>query len=560
MPESASRTESAVEGARRALADRHLALIGAMGAGKSTIGAALAAALGRPFVDIDGEVERRTGRTIAAIFAESGEPAFRAVEQEALAATLAGPLAVVACGGGTAIDGRNRTGLAAAARTVCLTAPLPLLAARVAGDPKRPLARDERALQRLVAERRAVVAEAADLVVDASAGAPSEICDRVLASLAAGSTWRRESALIADAEAGHGEGVCRLLAGAGVRAAALPALAALGSSRVAVVSDATVWPLHAAAIAAALAGLGCDVERHTIAGDEAHKTLEEWAALVSALTRRGADRDLLVVAVGGGVVCDMAGFAAATALRGVRHALLPTTLLAQVDAAIGGKTGVDTAEGKNLVGAFHQPRLVVCDSDWLATLPPRELAAGMAEVVKTALVADVGLWQLLQQVDGPAETLPPERLGALVARCAAAKLDVVRRDPHERNLRRSLNFGHTLGHALEREAGFGVWLHGEAVAIGMRLALDIGVALGVTAADLRDAVLAMLRRLGLPVDLPADFSRSAGQARLLAALGHDKKAVGDGVRFILVAEPGRHRECRLTAVEIAGLLGWPAPR
>ncbi len=559
MDDLAPRTVSAVDGARRALGDRHLALIGAMGAGKSTVGAELASALGRRFVDVDAEVVRMLGRSISAIFAQDGEPAFRAAEQAALAAALAGPLAVLACGGGTAIDSRNRTGLASAARTVCLTAPLPLLAARVAGDPSRPLARDSAALQRLVAERRAVVAEAADLVVDASEGSPEQICERVLAALAAGPSWRRELALIGDGEASGGGAVCRLLAGAGVRAAALPALAALGSSRVAVVSDATVWRLHAGAVADGLTGLGCAVERHEIAGDEAHKTLADWVELVTALTRGGADRDLLVVAVGGGVVCDMAGFAAATALRGVRHALLPTTLLAQVDAAIGGKTGVDTADGKNLVGAFHQPRLVVCDSDWLATLPPRELAAGMAEVVKTALVADAGLWQLLLPIEGPAAALAPEQLGAIVARCAAAKLDVVRRDPHERGPRRALNFGHTLGHALEREAGFGAWLHGEAVAVGMRLALDIGVALGVTPAPLREAVLSLLRRLELPVELPVDLVGSAGHARLLAALRHDKKAVGDGVRFILVGVPGAHLERHLTPTEIAGLLGWSAP-
>ena len=556
MQESAPPSAQAVNGARRALGDRHLALIGAMGAGKSTVGAQLAAALQRPFVDVDAEVVRAEGRSIAAIFAQDGEPAFRAAEQAALAAALAGPPAVLACGGGTAIDPRNRTGLAAAARTICLTAPTMVLAARVAGDPGRPLARDSQALEILVTERRAVVAEAADLVVDASEGEPAEICERVLCCLAAGPSWRRESAVIGGAAEGAGGLVCRLLAGAGVRAAALPALAALGSSRVAVVSDATVWPLHAAAIANGLADLGCRVERHSLVGDEAHKTLADWVELVTALTRGGADRDLLVVAVGGGVVCDMAGFAAATALRGVRHALLPTTLLAQVDAAIGGKTGVDTVDGKNLVGAFHQPRLVVCDSDWLATLPPRELAAGMAEVVKTALVADAGLWQLLQQVAGPAASLSSETLGTIVARCAAAKLDVVRRDPHERGLRRALNFGHTLGHALEREAGFGVWLHGEAVAIGSRLALDVGVALGLTPEPLRDAALLLLRTLGLPTELPSAFADAAGQQRLLAALAHDKKAVGDGVRFVVVCEPGTHVERRLTAREIGGLLGW----
>ncbi len=540
--------------ARSALGSRHLCLLGPMGVGKSTLAPLLAADLGRLAVDLDAEIARAAGRSVASVFAERGEADFRDLETAALRQALSGPPAVIACGGGVALREANRDLLRDEALCLGLYAPAALLAARVELDAERPLAGDAAVLQRLLGERRGRHVDALDLAIAADGVAPVMLCQRALAALAAMPSWLR-SAAAAGQEA--------LLAGPGCLSAALPAVARLGSGRVAVVSDATVMALHGHAIAAALEALGCRVERHIIAGGETTKTLATYGALVTDLVEGGGGRDLLVVAIGGGVVCDIAGFAAATALRGVRHVLFPTTLLAQVDAAIGGKTGVDTAAGKNLVGAFYPAQLVVCDGALLRTLPSARWAEGFAELGKTALVADAGLWQALEAAAASgtlrrvcqatdAGEADHAVVGDLAGRCALVKRAITAADPREAGLRRCLNFGHTLGHAIERTVGYGTIAHGEAVAIGMRLALDLGVALGVTPPALRERALSLLDACALPTALPAGVAPE----QLLAALGHDKKAEGAGVRFILVPAAGRFVERWLTAEQVASALGW----
>ncbi len=545
-------------GARSALGSRHLCLLGPMGVGKSTLAPLLASALDRTAIDLDAEIARTAGRSVAVLFAELGEAGFRDHEATALREALAGPPAVIACGGGAALAEANRALLREGAFCLGLFAPASLLAARVAGDTARPLAGDAATLQRLLGERRGRHAEALDLAIAAGDVAPDALCQRALSALAMTPAWLRCAAE---------EGQEALLAGPGCLDAALPAIARLGGGRVAVVSDATVMALHGHAIASALEALGCMVERHVIAGAEATKTLATYSALVTALVAGGGGRDLLVVAVGGGVVCDIAGFAAATALRGVRHVLIPTTLLAQVDAAIGGKTGVDTAAGKNLVGAFHPARLVACEGELLRTLPAPRWAEGLAELSKTALVADADLWAAMEaaaasgtlrrlvQAEGVSEGVSEAdraAVGDLAGRCAVRKRSITAADPREAGLRRCLNFGHTFGHALERTVGYGVISHGEAVAIGMRLALDLGVALAVTPPGLRDRALGLLEACALPTTLPHHVEPE----QLLSALGHDKKAEGAGVRFILVPAAGSYVERWLTAGQIAASLGW----
>ena len=249
------------------------------------------------------------------------------------------------------------------------------------------------------------------------------------------------------------------------------------------------------------------------------------------LAQNGYDRGAVVIGVGGGAATDHAGFVAAIYLRGIAFALCPTTLLAVVDASVGGKTGVDISAGKNLVGAFHQPRVVVADLGFFDTLPKREIAAGMAEVVKAGLIADADLFAELEA--NPHESASPASLAAAIAAAVEVKVAVVSEDERESGRRAILNFGHTVGHAIEAASGYEL-LHGEAVSLGMIAALALGEARGVTAPGLRQRAQAVLSRLSLPVDVKPRLS-----AEVLARLEVDKKRRSDAVRFVFVSSPGQ---------------------
>jgi len=284
---------------------------------------------------------------------------------------------------------------------------------------------------------------------------------------------------------------------------------------------------------------------------EQHKTLATLERVYDALLRAGIERRTPLIALGGGVIGDLTGFAAATLLRGLPVVQVPTTLLAQVDAAIGGKTAVDHAVGKNLVGAFHQPRLVLADVAVLGTLPRRELLAGLAEVVKYGVIGDAALFERIAQDPTALLTLDPAALVPVVAACARQKAAVVAADEHEeRGERAVLNFGHTIGHALEAATDYGRFLHGEAVAVGMVAAARVSYALDLCAAATAERIRALLERLGLPTTLPSDVSPAA----LGTAMRADKKSTGGRIRFVAVEDIGRTRFVPLTAQDIVDRL------
>jgi 3-dehydroquinate synthase len=283
-----------------------------------------------------------------------------------------------------------------------------------------------------------------------------------------------------------------------------------------------------AALVAALSARLPRVRQLNLAPGEAAKNLAQIERTCQWMAEYGYDRGAAVVGLGGGATTDHAGFTAAIYLRGISFALVPTTLLAMVDASVGGKTGVDLPAGKNLVGAFHQPRAVVADLGFLDTLPPREVAAGMAEVVKAGLVADAALFERIERE--PA--LDRERLAEIVAAAVKVKAEVVTEDERESGRRAILNFGHTLGHALEAESSYAL-LHGEAVSLGMVAALTLGQARGVTEPSLVPRATRLLARLGLPVDVNGRIS-----GPVLARIEVDKKRRSDGVKFVFVPRPG----------------------
>ena len=319
-----------------------------------------------------------------------------------------------------------------------------------------------------------------------------------------------------------------IVTGRGV-AAQLPALlhAHCPAHRYAVIADHRVAELHGAELMASLKSAGLTVRLFTFPSGEWNKTRAQWTVLTDQLLAAGFGRDSAVIAFGGGVSGDLAGFVAATYLRGIPYVQLPTTLLAMIDSSIGGKTGVDVPAGKNLVGVFHQPNLVVADIGYLATLPRNQTAAGVAEAIKHGVIRDAAYFASLEDA-GPILARESGPLDALVRRSIEIKTAVVAEDEREGGVRAVLNFGHTVGHAVESLSGFDL-LHGEAVAIGMAVEARIAEASGVASAGLRDAVARMLDRYALPTALP----RSLSTARIIELMHADKKAREGRLRFAL---------------------------
>ncbi len=301
-----------------------------------------------------------------------------------------------------------------------------------------------------------------------------------------------------------------------------------------VVSNTTVAPLYAEALRAGLAGRYRQVFEVQLPDGEAHK---EWGTLnriFDALLEHGCDRKTVLFALGGGVVGDMTGFAAASYMRGVPFVQVPTTLLAQVDSSVGGKTAINHPLGKNMIGAFYQPARVVCDLDTLATLPARELSAGLAEVIKYGPIADL---DFLAWIEANIDALLARDTAALahaVRRSCEIKAAVVGQDERESGLRAILNFGHTFGHAIEAGLGFGEWLHGEAVGCGMVMALQLSRRLGLVDAAFADRVTALIARAGLPTVGP-----TLGAERYLELMRVDKKSEAGEIRFVVLEAPGR---------------------
>jgi shikimate kinase/3-dehydroquinate synthase len=451
--------------------DRHVALVGFMGAGKSSVAVELASALGRVVVDVDTELEGELGATIPEVFAQRGEAAFREVEEDLTVEALADPVpAVLALGGGAPTSERVREALRDSAVTVLLDVDVEEAWTRVQGS-GRPLAVDADTFRRLYEARAPIYAEVAN-------ARAQDIHDAVLAA-----------------------------GGLHAELGALELLGALvpGVGQAALVCDPHVAGIHGAAAQLALGARLAST--HELPAGEAAKRLEAVERLWGELR---VGRDGTVVALGGGCTTDPAGFAAATYLRGIPWVSVPTSLVGQVDAGIGGKTGIDLPGGKNLVGAFHWPARTVIDPALLETLPDRERREGLAEVVKTGLLAGEPLWTLAE----------PE----LVRRCAAYKTAVCLRDPREESgLRAVLNLGHTFAHALETGADYRI-THGTAVALGLRAALRLS-------GQPTDPVDELLR----PQPVRADRERA------WAALKRDKKAVGGRTRLVLLDAPGRPR-------------------
>jgi 3-dehydroquinate synthase len=533
---------------------RRIFLTGFSGSGKSAVAALVAAALGWRALDTDDIIQERSGRSIPDIFAQDGEARFRELEAEALREAARQVDVVVATGGGIVQSAANRRLMADGGFVVCLEGRPEVLWQRLrdAGGSatERPLLAGPDPLARiraLKAQRQPFYA-LADYTIDTDDLDLPQVAEEVVRA------WRR-----LPARAAHnpdrlssepvgtraGEGACWVNA----ESARYPvyvewgALARLGerlrqaglSGAAHVISDDHVWHHYGEAALASLRQAGFEADSYVVPAGEASKTLATASHLYEWLVSRRAERGHAVVALGGGMVGDLAGFTAATYLRGLPLVHVPTSLLGMVDASIGGKVAVNLSEAKNLVGAFYQPRLVVTDVSALTTLPARELTSGWAEAVKHALIMDPDLLSTLETRVVELRRLEPEVTTAVVRRNVELKAQVVSDDERETTGRRTiLNYGHTVAHGLEASSEYEALLHGEAVAVGMAAAADIGQRLGVTPPALAERQAAVLSSFGLPQGAPG-----IDPERALAAMALDKKVSGRAVRWVLLEDLGR---------------------
>ena len=519
-----------------------IVLTGFSGTGKTKVARLVAARLGWQAVDTDDLIVQRAGKPIPDIFAQDGEDAFRRIERDALAEVCRQPRTVIGVGGGANVSGENRRIMADGGFVVCLEARpetiLQRLRPQLKRDPgARPMLATPDPLGRIreLKALRAPFYALADYTVHTDGLSPEQVADEVLRA------WRRLSAIAlakegrlaaltvdpiaaAPAQPYHPptDATCVVRAASAsypvfVSWGALPDLgrrlaqAGLGG-RAFLIADANVHERWGAAAEEALRSAGFGVAVYTVPAGEASKSLETASAIYDWLVAQRAERGEAIVALGGGMVCDLAGFVAATFARGLPLVHVPTCLLAMVDAAVGGKVAVDHPQAKNLIGAFYQPRLVLADVSVLQTLPPRELTAGWAEVIKHALILDEELLRLLEENAEDAQCLNPEVAERVIARSVALKAAVVSEDEREETGRRTiLNYGHTIGHGLEAAAGYAGLLHGEAVAVGMSGAARIAVRLGMLPPEVAQRQDALLARFGLPLRAPGvDAAEGAG--------------------------------------------------
>jgi shikimate kinase/3-dehydroquinate synthase len=510
-------------------------LIGPSGSGKSELATRLAAGLGYTAFDCDDAIVERIGMPISTFFASFGEPAFRAIESEIVADACSRTQIVIATGGGAILSAANRTVMRPNSLIVSLTARPETLVDRVrrhaaaSGDlAERPLlAGDAEGQMRSMLAARGPLYATADLRIDTDSLDGQQVADRILAAIHAGEAAAAIPSLSL-ATAGErsdiyvGEGLSGI-------AGELSARRWPKARRAWLIADDNVGPRWGDWVSASLREVGIDVTTLTIAAGEGSKDLRVVERLCTDMTSMGVTRRDLVVALGGGVTGDLAGFVASICLRGLSLMQVPSSLLAMVDSSVGGKTGVNTPAGKNLVGAFYQPGMVLIDPRLLDTLPQPEYRSGMAEIIKHALIqpstplGGVDLLEALAMLD--LDPLPRAAVEDILKRNVAIKLSVVQADERESGLRMILNFGHTAGHAIEAD-GYR-YRHGEAVALGLIVASRIAASLGRVGQSYVSQVESLIARAGLPTRLEGTADA------VIERLGRDKKNVDGALHWIL---------------------------
>ena len=522
-----------------ALGGRSVVLVGMMGAGKTSVGKRLAAKLGLPFVDADAEIEAGAQLTILEIFERFGEAYFREGERKVIARLLNSGPQVLATGGGAFMNKSTRDTIAAHGVSIWLKPDVEVLLARVRKKSNRPLLQTddpEKTLRRLLDERSSTYA-LADITIESRDGPHDVVVEMALSRLAGafcgaagpGVSERRK------VEVRLGPRAYSILIGPGViDEAGAEIMRIAPGAKCAIVTDANVAPLYLDRLTASLDRAGLRSSAIVCPPGEATKSYAEFARVSDALIEARIERRDIVVALGGGVIGDLTGFCAASLRRGVRLVQVPTTLLSQVDSSVGGKTGINSPHGKNLVGAFHQPVLVLADSSSLDTLSAREFRAGYAEVIKYGLIGDRNFFEFLETRWREVFSGGPARAEAIATSCAA-KASVVAADETEQGERALLNLGHTFGHALESLTRYNSarLVHGEGVAIGMAAAFRFSRHLGICSGQDAVRVEAHLKTAGLPTRIRDIPGLDASAEDILSAMRQDKKVERGRLTFIL---------------------------
>ena len=492
---------------------KNIVITGFMGTGKTAVGRAVARLLGREFVDIDERIEKEAGASVQQIFVREGQETFRGMERDVCRELSERQDLVIATGGGTLIDQENRELMMKSGIVICLLASTEEIMNRLTGTgvSKRPLLEgsDLRGtIETLLQERREIY-HSFPWQVDTTNMTVEEVAKRVI-------EISRSVTIPVSSPAGGYE----IMIGDGLLDRLGLILKGKITGRIAIVTNTVVSPLYATTLERSLRDARFDPFICVIPDGESHKRIETVEHLYEEFLAGGLDRGGTVISLGGGVTGDIAGFAAATFMRGVKFVQVPTTLLAMVDASVGGKTGVDLPQGKNLVGAFKFPQLVLIDPRVLTTLPEKEIRNGAAEAIKHGILADVDLFDHLR--GGPLQFSPQ-----VIERILMVKVKIVEEDPYERGRREVLNLGHTVGHAIEQVSGFSL-PHGEAVAIGLVAAARIAVRLSLADSQLVDRIEGALSAWGLPTRVP-----QVSVDEIIASMAHDKKRLSGRLRFVI---------------------------
>ena len=537
-------------------------LVGLMGSGKTTVGRALAKRLGLRFIDSDHEIESRTGASISWIFEIEGEDSFRKREADAIRDLTARKGIVLATGGGAVISPENRRYLRERGTVVYLRASVNNILQRTMHDRNRPLLQTDdprKKIEELSRQREPFYTEVADIVIDTGRQNVHAMVQSILGKIAGKrketktggkpdaknrnrkKNEGRQKKSMATKESKHihlqvdlGERSYPIEIGQGLINDSKLIARLVKGNRVAVVTNTVVAPLYLEKMTRSLEAAGKQVIPIVLPDGEQEKN---WASLMTVfdiLLENKCDRKTTLLALGGGVIGDLTGYAAASFMRGVPFVQVPTTLLAEVDSSVGGKTGINHPLGKNMIGAFYQPEAVIADTLTLNTLPDRELSAGMAEVIKHGAILDPDYFAWIEKDIAQLMARDGAALAYAIGRSCEIKADVVRQDERESSgLRAVLNFGHTFGHAIEAGLGFGEWLHGEAVGCGMVMAADLSCRMGLLDAASKERIRKLVKAAGLPTVAP-----DLGDDRWIELMQVDKKNAGGEIQFILLKSLG----------------------
>ena len=514
----------------------NIILVGMMGSGKTTVGRLLARQLGKAFIDSDEEILKRTGVTIQHIFDVEGETGFRQRESGIVQELLQRNDIVLATGGGAVLDEHNRRMMRENGTVVYLKSGVHDLWQRTRHDRSRPLLQtaDPRAkLHELFEQRNPLYTETADIVIHTGKQNVQVLLSSLLRKLNFSHSTNQVLDTMQTLKVGLAERSYPIHIGSGLLSCVDLILPYIPHKRVAIVSNTTVAPLYMEQLSKLLEINGVKIVSIILPDGEQYKNIDTLTLIYDALLTHRCERNTPLIALGGGVIGDMTGYAAATYLRGVPFIQIPTTLLSQVDSSVGGKTGINHPLGKNMIGAFYQPQLVIADITTLNTLPNQELRAGLAEVIKYGLIRDL---PFLQWLEANMEKLLSRDVGALqyaIARSCESKAEVVGNDERESGERALLNLGHTFGHAIENGMGYGVWLHGEAVAAGTIMAADLSQRMGWISDQDVSRIRQLFERAGLPVVAP-----HLGAEQYMQLMGLDKKVVDGQIRFVLLKALG----------------------